>query len=96
MARLKLGIIFGGVSEEHPVSLKSAREVAQNLDLGKYEPFYIGISEHGEWKLCEGPDAGWESTSGSSPRTRSSTLTGSTTRSSSSRPVRGRPSASAR
>jgi D-alanine---(R)-lactate ligase len=63
MARLKLGIIFGGVSEEHPVSLKSAREVAKNLDLEKYEPFYIGISENGEWKLCDGPDENWESNS---------------------------------
>jgi D-alanine--(R)-lactate ligase len=63
MARLKLGIIFGGVSEEHPVSLKSAREVEKNLDLEKYEPFYIGISENGEWKLCDGPDENWESNS---------------------------------
>jgi D-alanine---(R)-lactate ligase len=63
MARLKLGIIFGGVSEEHPVSLKSALEVAKNLDLEKYEPFYIGISENGEWKLCDGPDENWESNS---------------------------------
>lgn len=63
MARLKLGIIFGGVSEEHPVSVKSAREVAANLDLEKYEPYYIGIAESGEWKLCDGPDENWESNS---------------------------------
>jgi D-alanine---(R)-lactate ligase len=63
MARLKLGVIFGGISEEHPVSLKSAREVEKNLDLEKYEPFYIGISENGEWKLCDGPDENWESNS---------------------------------
>ena len=60
MDRLKVGIIFGGVSEEHPVSIKSAREVAKNLDLEKYEPFYIGITESGEWKLCDGPDVNWE------------------------------------
>ncbi|RSM50875.1 D-alanine--(R)-lactate ligase [Amycolatopsis balhimycina DSM 5908] len=63
MARLKLGIIFGGVSEEHPVSLKSAREVAASVDLEKYEPFYIGIAENGEWKVCDGPDEDWESNS---------------------------------
>lgn len=59
MARLKLGIIFGGSGEENPVSVKSAQEVARNIDLDKYEPFYIGISPDGVWRLCDGPDAGW-------------------------------------
>jgi D-alanine--(R)-lactate ligase len=57
---LKVGILFGGCSEEHPVSVKSAREVAKNLDLEKYEPFYIGITESGAWRLCDGPDGDWE------------------------------------
>jgi D-alanine---(R)-lactate ligase len=61
VARLKVGIIFGGASEEHPVSVKSAQEVARNLDIKKYEPFYIGISKSGAWNLCDGPDAEWES-----------------------------------
>ncbi|WP_217168182.1 D-alanine--(R)-lactate ligase VanA-Sc [Streptomyces sp. AC512_CC834] len=60
MAELKVGIIFGGRSEEHPVSVKSAREVARNLDLEKYEPFYIGITKSGAWRLCDGPDTEWE------------------------------------
>jgi len=60
MARLKIGIIFGGCSEEHPVSVKSAREIARNLDVEKYEPFYVGITQSGDWLLCEGPDEGWE------------------------------------
>ncbi|WP_151481164.1 D-alanine--(R)-lactate ligase VanA-Sc [Streptomyces albicerus] len=60
MDRLKVGIIFGGCSEEHPVSVKSAQEVARNLDIAKYEPFYIGITKSGAWKLCDGPDADWE------------------------------------
>jgi len=60
MARLKLGLIFGGSSEEHPISVKSAQEVARHLDLEKYEPFYIGITTSGAWKLCDGPDADWE------------------------------------
>ncbi|WP_026257131.1 D-alanine--(R)-lactate ligase [Actinopolymorpha alba] len=60
MDRLKVGIIFGGGFEEHPVSVKSAQEVAKNLDLEKYEPFYIGITKSGAWKLCDGPDVGWE------------------------------------
>jgi D-alanine--(R)-lactate ligase len=60
MNRLKIGVIFGGCSEEHPISIKSAQEVAKNLDTQKYEPFYIGITRSGAWKLCDGPAADWE------------------------------------
>jgi D-alanine--(R)-lactate ligase len=60
MDRLKIGIIFGGCSEEHPVSVKSAQEVAKNLDTARYEPFYIGITMSGDWTLCDGPGADWE------------------------------------
>jgi D-alanine---(R)-lactate ligase len=58
--RLKIGIIFGGSSEEHPVSVKSAQEVAKHLDTEKYEPFWIGITQDGAWKLCDGPGEHWE------------------------------------
>jgi D-alanine--(R)-lactate ligase len=60
MDRLKVGIIFGGCSEEHPISVISAQEVAKNLDTEKYEPLWIGITKSGAWKLCDGPDANWE------------------------------------
>src|SRR5687768_8068089 len=60
MAKLKIGIVFGGCSEEHPVSVKSAREVAASLDLDKYEPYYIGITATGAWRLCDDPGPGWE------------------------------------
>jgi len=60
MDRLKVGILFGGSSEEHSVSIKSAQEVAKNLDAEKYEPFWIGITKSGAWKLCDGPDADLE------------------------------------
>ncbi|MGW4522715.1 D-alanine--(R)-lactate ligase [Amycolatopsis sp. NPDC004378] len=62
MNRLKTGIVFGGASEEHPVSVKSAQEVAKHLDTAKYEPFWIGITKTGTWRLCDGPDTDWEST----------------------------------
>jgi D-alanine--(R)-lactate ligase len=58
--RLKVGIIFGGCSEEHPISVKSAQEVASHLDSAKYEPFYVGITTSGAWRLCDGPDEDWE------------------------------------
>ncbi|WP_030321209.1 D-alanine--(R)-lactate ligase [Streptomyces sp. NRRL B-3229] len=60
MPELKVGIIFGGRSEEHPVSVKSAREVARNLDPEKYEPVWIGVTKNGSWRLCDGPGEGWE------------------------------------
>lgn len=60
MRRVKVGILFGGASEEHPVSVKSAREVANSLDTERYEPFWIGITTSGAWRLCDGPGANWE------------------------------------
>ena len=60
MGRLRVGLIFGGSGEEHPVSVKSAQQVAKHLDAEKYEPFYIGITKSGAWRLCEGPGANWE------------------------------------
>jgi D-alanine--(R)-lactate ligase len=61
MDRLKVGVIFGGSSEEHAISVKSAHEVARHLDVERYEPFYVGITRSGAWKLCDGPGPDWES-----------------------------------
>ncbi|PYI50324.1 D-alanine--(R)-lactate ligase [Paenibacillus flagellatus] len=61
MNKLKLAVLFGGCSEEHDVSIKSAQEIARNLDPEKFDPLYIGITKDGGWKLCEYPDANWES-----------------------------------
>jgi D-alanine---(R)-lactate ligase len=63
VGKRKLGIIFGGACEEHPVSVKSAQEVAKNLDTEKYDPVWIGITTSGDWKLCDGPDPDWETRS---------------------------------
>ncbi|MCO5220261.1 MAG: D-alanine--(R)-lactate ligase [Thermomicrobiales bacterium] len=60
MARLRIGILFGGCSEEHQISVKSAQEIAKNLDTEKYEPVYIGITKAGAWMLCDAPKANWE------------------------------------
>lgn len=60
MPKITIAILFGGASEEHPVSVKSAQEVARHLDPDAYEPFYVGITERGEWKLCDGPGPDWE------------------------------------
>lgn len=63
MTKLKIGILFGGYTEEHPVSVKSALEIANCLDTEKYEPFYIGIAESGAWMLCDSPDTDWSDSS---------------------------------
>ena len=60
MDRLKVGIVFGGRSAQHPVSVHSAQELAKHLDRDKYEPFWIGITRSGAWKLCDAPDPDWE------------------------------------
>jgi D-alanine--(R)-lactate ligase len=67
MDKLKIAIIFGGTGEEHPVSVKSAQQVAKSLDGEKYEPFYIGITKSGDWNICDGPAADWEQNSNCRP-----------------------------
>ncbi|MFQ5880881.1 MAG: D-alanine--D-alanine ligase family protein [Candidatus Methylomirabilales bacterium] len=55
-ARLRVGVLFGGRSGEHEVSLASARSVLAALDRSKYQVLPIGITTEGEWLLVEGPD----------------------------------------
>jgi D-alanine--(R)-lactate ligase len=55
-----MALLFGGTSEERAISVKSAQQVAQSLDFDKYEPFYVGITAGGEWRLCDGPISDWE------------------------------------
>ena len=51
MKKIRIGILFGGKSAEHEVSLASAKNVAQALDRNKYEPVAIGIDKSGKWYL---------------------------------------------
>jgi D-alanine-D-alanine ligase len=48
-SRLRVGIIFGGRSGEHEVSLVSASSVLQALDPAKYDVVPIGITREGRW-----------------------------------------------
>ncbi len=50
MMKLKLGLLYGGKSAEHEVSLLTARAVSQAVDFNKYEVFPIFISKDGEWR----------------------------------------------
>ncbi len=49
MKRLKLAILFGGQSPEHPVSIMSARSVINAVDPDKYEIFPLAITREGNW-----------------------------------------------
>jgi D-alanine-D-alanine ligase len=52
--RLRVGILFGGRSGEHEVSLASAASVIRALDPEKYEAVPIGISKDGRWLVGAG------------------------------------------
>src|SRR5947199_4885438 len=53
--KLRVGLIFGGRSGEHEVSLASATAVMANLDKDKYEVVPIGITKEGGWLLGTEP-----------------------------------------
>ena len=52
--RLRVGVLFGGRSGEHEVSLASAASVIRGLDPDKYEAVPIGITKEGHWLLGAG------------------------------------------
>src|SRR2546428_7925687 len=49
--KLRVGIIYGGRSGEHEVSVASAAAVFQHLDRDRYEPVAIRIEKDGRWAL---------------------------------------------
>ena len=49
MGKLRVGILFGGRSGEHEVSLLSAASVLNAIDKGKYDVVPIGITKEGHW-----------------------------------------------
>jgi D-alanine-D-alanine ligase len=55
MKKLRVGIIYGGRSGEHEVSLASAAAVFQNLDPERYEAVAIRIEKDGRWALPSQP-----------------------------------------
>lgn len=52
--RLRVGVLFGGRSGEHEVSLASAASVIRGLDPDQYEAVPIGITKDGHWLVGEG------------------------------------------
>ncbi len=56
MRKLNVCVLFGGISPEHKVSLRSAESVLNNMDPEKYNIFPVGITEEGDWILYTGTD----------------------------------------
>jgi len=62
---IRLGIIFGGRSGEHEVSLMSATSVINAVNKEKFQLVLIGITKEGKWLLYDGPaekieDGSWQ------------------------------------
>lgn len=53
MSKMKLGVIFGGMSTEHDISIVSGSSVIKNLNKEKYDITPIYIDENGEWYLYQ-------------------------------------------
>ena len=56
MKKLSVCVLFGGMSPEHEVSLRSAEFVLNSLDTEKYNVFPVGITKDGDWILYTGTD----------------------------------------
>lgn len=65
MSKIKVCVLFGGISPEHEVSLRSAESVLNNMDSEKYDVFPVGITKNGQWlyygsnDYSKLPDGSW-------------------------------------
>jgi D-alanine-D-alanine ligase len=55
--KIVVGLIFGGRSAEHEISLISASAIHKNLDRSQFEVLSIYVTKDGLWKLVEAPSA---------------------------------------
>ena len=53
--KIRVAVVFGGRSDEHDVSLRSARTIMDALDSDRYEIVPIGISRAGQWLAGSDP-----------------------------------------
>ena len=75
MRKLNVCVLFGGISPEHEVSLRSAESVLNHLDADRYDILPVGITKEGRWILYGGtdyaqlPDESWLNHPGNCPVT---------------------------
>ena len=55
MKKLRIGVIYGGRSGEHEVSIASAAAIFKHLDRDRYDPIPIRIEKDGRWILADRP-----------------------------------------
>lgn len=55
MKKLRVGVIYGGRSGEHEVSVASAASIIKHLDRARYDPVPIRIEKDGRWTLADKP-----------------------------------------
>jgi D-alanine-D-alanine ligase len=55
MKRLRIGVIYGGRSGEHEISIASAAAVVSNLDRDRYETVPLYIDRDGRWTIADRP-----------------------------------------
>jgi D-alanine-D-alanine ligase len=67
MKKLRVGILFGGRSGEHEVSLLSAASVSNAIDKSRYEVVPIGITKQGRWVTAEDAERLLEGNAGHAP-----------------------------
>lgn len=53
MAKLRVGVVFGGKSAEHEVSLQSAKNIVDAMDKTRYEVVLLGIDKQGQWHISD-------------------------------------------
>ena len=51
MAKLRVGLVYGGRSVEHEVSIASATSILRNLDPSRYEVWLVAIGHDGTWRV---------------------------------------------
>jgi D-alanine-D-alanine ligase len=54
--KIRVGLVFGGRSGEHEVSLASAASVLKALDPDRYEAVPLGITREGQWLIADSPE----------------------------------------
>lgn len=57
MKKLRVGVIYGGRSGEHEVSVTSAASIFKHIDRERYEPVPIRIEKDGRWTIADRPPA---------------------------------------
>ncbi|PLK58216.1 D-alanine--D-alanine ligase A [Candidatus Palibaumannia cicadellinicola] len=56
MAKLRVGLIFGGPSPEHEVSLQSAKNIVETIDKNKFDVVLLSIDKEGKWHINDSSD----------------------------------------